>query len=182
MRTAPIKRLRLKPRWSVYLLCALALAFLVTGCASSGDSTNASGAGTTTAADSTSSYANGDDYADGSDSEAAQEEWDNQEGDNWDLFNDGYLAGWEAGCDVAFEGSPDGNLYVEGEQYSADDCYNLAPYDASDADIPYEVPVDPNGDGETLGETDGCNAAFDELSSDGSLYYGEDSFDSSVCP
>jgi hypothetical protein len=157
----------------------LALALSVTGCGS--NSSSSGGVGTTSAADSTGGYA-ADDYADESGDEAAQEAWDNQEGDNWDLFNDGYLAGWEAGCDLAFDGSPDGYLYVEGDQYSADDCYDLAPYDASDADIPYEVPVDPNGEGETLGETDGCNAAFDELSYDGSLYHGEDSFDSSVCP
>jgi hypothetical protein len=33
-----------------------------------------------------------------------------------------------------------------------------------------------------LGETDGCVAAFDELTSYGVLNWGEDSYDESVCP
>jgi hypothetical protein len=112
----------------------------------------------------------------------AQEEWDAQEGDAWDEFSSGYLAGWESGCDIAFEGSPDGDLYDQGEQYSADDCYQLAPWDAADADYPIYPPDDPYYEGELLGETDGCVAAFDELSSYGVLNWGEDSFDDSVCP
>lgn len=112
----------------------------------------------------------------------AQEEWDAQEGDARDEFDSGYSAGWEAGCDIAFEGSPDGNLYDQDVAYSADDCYDLVPYDASDADVPIEVPADPYYEGEALGETDGCVAAFDELTSYGDLNWGEESFDESVCP
>jgi hypothetical protein len=83
---------------------------------------------------------------------------------------------------LAFEGSPDGSLYDQGDEYSASDCYDLAPYDASGAEIPYEVPQSPYDEGSSLGETDGCVAAFDELSSYGVLNWGEDSYDESVCP
>jgi hypothetical protein len=86
------------------------------------------------------------------------------------------------GCDVAFEGSPDGSLYDQGSEYTVDDCYGLDPRDASAADYPLEIPADPYSEGEVLGETDGCVAAFDQLSSYGVLNWGEDSYDESVCP
>lgn len=114
--------------------------------------------------------------------EIAEEEWDSQEGDAWEEFNDGYLSGWEAGCDIAFEGSPDGSLYDQGDEYTADDCYELGPFDASGADVPIDLPVDPYSEGETLGQTDGCYAAFEELPTYGVLNWGEESFDESVCP
>ena len=40
----------------------------------------------------------------------------------------------------------------------------------------------PNSEGEILGETDGCVAAFEELPTYGVLNWGEDSFDESLCP
>jgi hypothetical protein len=123
-------------------------------------------------------HSNQDDDAD----EVADEEWDAQEGAAWEEFNDGYLSGWESGCDVAFEGSPDGSLYDQGDEYTADDCYDLVPFDASDADVPVDVPADPYSEGEILGETDGCVAAFEELPTYGVLNWGEDSFDESLCP
>jgi hypothetical protein len=114
--------------------------------------------------------------------EGAEDEWDSREGDAWEEFNDGYLSGWESGCYVAFDGSPDGSLYDQGDEYTADDCYDLAPFDASDADMPIDIPLDPYSEGEVLGETDGCYAAFEELPTYGVLNWGEDSFDDSVCP
>jgi hypothetical protein len=112
----------------------------------------------------------------------AQEEWDSQGGEAWDEFTSGYIDGWDAGCDVAFEGSPDGSLYDQGIEYTVDECYDLSPGDASSSDYPIEPPDDPYYEGEALGETDGCVAAFDELSTYGVLNWGEDSYDESVCP
>lgn len=112
----------------------------------------------------------------------AQEDWDSQQGQDWEQFDQGYLYGWESGCDLAFEGSPDGSLYDQGSEYTAEDCYDLVPYDASSADVPYEVPLSPYDDGLSLGETDGCVAAFDQLTSYGVLNWGEDSYDEGVCP
>lgn len=164
------------------LVAFAASALLVAGCGASGSGTEPADIGDAPAADYDDAYADDseDSYVD--DEAVAQEEWEYQEGKAWEEFDEGYLAGWEVGCDIAFEGSPDGYLYLDGDQYSAEDCYALAPFDASDADIPYEVPYDPYSEGEALGETDGCNAAFDELSYEGALYWGEDYYDSSVCP
>jgi hypothetical protein len=127
------------------------------------------------------SYSDDGDYAPYDD---AQDAWDNQDGPDWKAFNDAYVSGWDEGCDAAFEGSPDGSLYDQGEQFTADDCYANAPFDASDADLPYDVPDDPATDGEELGAQDGCESAFEELPPDGlgSLYYGEDEYDDLVCP
>jgi hypothetical protein len=41
--------------------------------------------------------------------------------------NDRYLSGWESGCNVVFDESPDGSLYDQGDEYTVDDCYGLAP-------------------------------------------------------
>jgi hypothetical protein len=113
--------------------------------------------------------------------EDAQDAWDNQDGPDWEAFNVSYLEGWEAGCDLVFDESPNGYLYDQGEQFSADDCYANEPIDASDADIPYEVPLDPESDGYDLGESDGCISAF-ELPIDGAFFYGPDEYDDSLCP
>jgi hypothetical protein len=80
------------------------------------------------------------------------------------------------------EGSPDRSLYDQGIEYTVDECYGLSPGDAASADYPIEVPSDPYGEGEALGETDACVAAFNELSSYGVLNWGEDSYDESVWP
>ena len=100
-------------------------------------------------------------YADGSSSSGGsiygsdytqeeEDEWAYQEGDYWQTFSDAYDSGWETGCDIAFEESPDGYLYEDGEQYSADDCYANNPYDASSgSDVPTEIPDDPGGSGGT---------------------------------
>jgi hypothetical protein len=114
----------------------------------------------------------------------AQDAWDNEDGPDWEAFNDAYLTGWEEGCDTAFEDSPDGALYDQGEQFTADDCYANEPVDASETDVPYEVPDDPEEAGGELGMQDGCESAFNDLPSDGggALYYGEDEYDDSICP
>ena len=112
-----------------------------------------------------------------------EDEWAYQEGDYWQLFSDAYDSGWDTGCDVAFEGSPDGYLYDQGDQYSADDCYANNPYDASSgSDVPAEIPDDPEAAGDELGQHDGCVSAFEDLTLYGVLNYGADSYDESVCP
>jgi hypothetical protein len=113
-----------------------------------------------------------------------QVDWDNQEGEDWELFDEAYLSGWNDGCDEAFSNSPDGNyLYdADGEERSASDCQDNRPYDATNADYPQEVPDDPEGEGSDLGEDDGCVSAFDDLSWDGVLRYEDQEFDSSWCP
>jgi hypothetical protein len=111
-----------------------------------------------------------------------QIDWDNQEGEDWDLFNQAYSTGWDDGCDEAFFNSPSGSLYYDSEEFTSLDCELNNPGDASGADIPIDVPDDPQSAGEDLGMTDGCMSAFDDLSLDGSLYYGDEAFDSSFCP
>lgn len=78
-------------------------------------------------------------YGDASE-EIAEEEWDAGEGDAWGEFNDGYLSGWESGCDLVFAESPDGSLYDQGVEFTAEDCYDLAPFDASDTYVPEDIP------------------------------------------
>lgn len=112
-----------------------------------------------------------------------QVDWENQEGEDWDTFNTAYSSGWDSGCDEAFSQSPDGSLYYDEEEFTASDCQSNNPGDATSADIPTDVPDYPEDDGEELGRSDGCESAFSDLSPDGTyLYYGEDSYDSSVCP
>lgn len=158
------------------VLAAILLAVCLSGCGSDNSPAASDTAGET--------YESGyDEYEGDPDPEVvAQDEWENQEGEAWDEFTEGYAAGWDSGCDIAFEGSPDGSLYDQGVEYTADDCYALAPFDASDTDVPFEVPYDPSGEGHALGESDGCVAAFEELASYGVLNWGEDSYDESVCP
>ena len=62
----------------------------------------------------------------------------------------------------ALQRSPDGSLYEDDVEYTAIDCQNENPGDASDAsDIPTDVPDDPEGAGMDVGELDGCTAMFD---------------------
>jgi hypothetical protein len=111
-----------------------------------------------------------------------QIDWDNQTGEDWDAFNEAYSTGWDEGCDEAFDNSPDGSLYYDGEEFTSMDCQGNNPGDATSADIPADVPDDPTVDGEELGVSDGCASAFDDLSPEAVLYYGEDGYDSSYCP
>jgi hypothetical protein len=170
------------------LAILLVLGFLVAaGCSSGGSKSSRASSDSSydTSSDSyfdTSSDSYSDDeYAPYSD---AQDAWDNQDGPDWEAFNDAYVSGWEEGCDDAFDGSPDGSLYDQGEEFTADDCYANEPFDASDAEVPIDVPDDPTTAGEELGAQDGCESAFEELPPDGlgALYYGEDEYDDSVCP
>jgi hypothetical protein len=117
-------------RLALSILVALLLIGSASGCSSY------EGSGTTTTGD---AYYGEADVSDG-DYEARQAEWENQSGEDWDLFNEGYGLGWSEGCDEAFSGSPDGYLYDQGEQFSADDCVANEPFDASEAsDIPFDV-------------------------------------------
>ncbi len=175
---------RLLSRSFVVLLLGAA-AFATAGCgsySSEGAATTNDNSYVDTSADiPPSSYGDSNDYSPYAD---AQDAWDNQDGQDWETFSEAYIAGWEEGCDVAFEGSPDGSLYDQGDEFTADDCYANEPYDASDADVPSYVPDDPETAGDELGMQDGCESAFQDLPSDGlgALYYGEDEYDDSVCP
>ena len=108
--------------------------------------------------------------------EAAQADWESQTGEAWDLFETGYLEGWQTGCDDLFGNSPDGNFYENDVQYDVSDCEALAPVDASLViDAPTDVPLDPESEGQQLGERDECRSLFDEQGVV-SLNYGEDSY------
>jgi hypothetical protein len=112
-----------------------------------------------------------------------QVDWENQEGDGWDTFNAAYSDGWNSGCDSVFTASPDGDtLHYDGEEFSSNDCQNGNPGDASSADLPEDVPDDPEVDGEALGETEGCNYVFTDVAPTGALYYGTEAFTASMCP
>jgi len=159
-------------------LVLVAIAVMVAGCGSRGASSSRPTP--------TSTYEqpanSGDSGSYGEDSSYSQEDWDNQEGEAWDLFNDAYLTGWEEGCDLVFNESPDGSLYDQGEEFTVDDCYAKAPYDASESNLPLDVPDDPEYEGEELGTDDGCLAAFEDTYDD-AFFWGDDvSVDSSICP
>jgi hypothetical protein len=114
--------------------------------------------------------------------DCAQVDWENNEGAQWEDFNDGYRSGFEDGCQELFDQSPDGNLYENDVQYTATDCQDEEPGDASDAsDVPSDVPDDPQAAGSDLGELDGCQALF-ENEGVTSLNYGTDSYTEDDCP
>lgn len=89
-----------------------------------------------------------------------QTDWDNQEGDDWEAFADAYEAGFDAGCEDLFDLSPTGALYADDREYTDLDCPS-AP-DPADANLPTDVPDDPDAAGDELGQADGCEAAFDD--------------------
>jgi len=117
-----------------------------------------------------------------------QSDWANREGDDWEAFADAYDKGWDAGCTIAFEDSPDGYLYDQGERFSADDCQGRSYAWSGDMDLVYNVPEkypsDPAAAGNGLGLRDGCEYAFERLPPDegGRLYYGDTYYDASLCP
>jgi hypothetical protein len=160
------------------------LVFYASGCGGSGSnesSTAASPPATTASAGQTAYDSSNEDAYD--ESQNSQEDWDNQEGEAWDLFNESYLAGWEEGCDLVFDESPDGDLYDQGEQFTADDCYAAEPFDASESpDLPYDVPEDPEYEGNQLGMHDGCVAAFTDTVDDALFWGDEVALDESDCP
>jgi hypothetical protein len=162
---------------------ALATTTAVAVLAGCGQGSTSQGTSTTTPAVEApgSAYDSGTDNSDYYPYADAQDAWDNQDGPDWEAFSEGYVDGWEAGCDLVFDESPDGYLYDQGEQFSVEDCYANEPFDASDADMPYEAPLDPEDDGYALGESDGCISAF-ELPIDGAFFYGPDEYDDSICP
>jgi hypothetical protein len=156
----------------------VASAFVIAGCNSNKESASEP----TTSSSYQLPSDSGDSGSYNQDSSYSQEEWDNQEGEAWDLFDDAYLTGWDEGCDLVFDESPDGSLFDQGEEFTADDCYAKAPYDASDSDLPIDVPDDPEYDGEELGTHDGCLAAFEDTYDDALFWGDEVSVDSSICP
>ncbi len=117
--------------------------------------------------------------------DCAQVDWENQEGAQWGAFDDAYQAGFDDGCQQLFDESPDGSLYEDDTEYTAVDCQNENPGDASDAseasDVPGDVPDDPEDAGTELGQLDGCQSLF-EQDSVISLNYGETSYAEDDCP
>jgi hypothetical protein len=169
------------------LLVALTAAVTLVAAGCGGGSGSADQTATTTAASSGSIYSGGSSaggiYSSSDYTADEEDEWSNQEGDYWLAFSDAYTTGWDEGCDIAFEGSPDGSLYEDGVEYTADDCYANNPGDASLAsDAPTEIPDDPETAGDELGQTEGCVSAFEDLTNSGTLNYGTDSYDESICP
>jgi hypothetical protein len=114
--------------------------------------------------------------------DCAQVDWENQEGSDWAAFNDAYSIGFDDGCQAVFDVSPDGSLYEDDYEYTAFDCQNLNPGDASYvSDVPVDVPDDAEAAGAELGQLDGCQALFNE---EGvwSLNWGETSITVDDCP
>lgn len=112
----------------------------------------------------------------------AQVDWENQEGTAWESFGEAYNAGFDAGCEALFNESSDGSMYEDDTQYTATDCENQNPGDASEAsDVPGDVPDDPEAASTELGELDGCTSMFDN-GTVVSLNYGERSWTDADCP
>ena len=111
-----------------------------------------------------------------------QTDWENQEGPAWDACNEAYSSAFDDGCAQLFDTSPNGSLYEDSDEYSVVDCQSVNPGDGSaDADLPSDVPDDPENVGTELGETAGCRALFDEQGV-ASLNYGTDSVTADDCP
>jgi hypothetical protein len=114
--------------------------------------------------------------------DCAQVDWENQEGAQWDAFNEAYQSWFDDGCQALFDESPTGSLYEDDVEYTAVDCQNENPGNAAEAsDVPTDVPDDPEGAGTELGELEGCQALF-ENQSVFSLNYGTDSITEAECP
>lgn len=111
----------------------------------------------------------------------AQVDWENHEGSAWESFTEAYRSGFDSGCEALFNESPDGSMYEDDTEYTALDCQNENPGDASSADIPDDVPGDPEAAGTELGELDGCTSMFDN-GTVSSLNYGESSWTEADCP
>lgn len=114
--------------------------------------------------------------------DCSQVDWSNQEGPQWEAFSDAYRSSFDDGCEALFDQSPNGSLYEDDYEYTALDCQNENPGDASNAsDVPTDVPDDPEGAGSELGELDGCQALFENQGVT-SLNYGTDSITEDDCP
>lgn len=114
--------------------------------------------------------------------DCAQVDWENQEGAQWEAFDDAYRTGFDVGCEQLFDQSPNGSLYEDDTEYTAVDCQNETPGDASEGSaVPGDVPDDPEDAGTELGQLDGCQSLFEQ---DGviSLNYGETSYTEDDCP
>ena len=112
--------------------------------------------------------------------EIRQSEWEDQEGEDWELFADAYESGYYSGCEDMFAVSPDGSLYYDGYEYTEFDCQGYF-FDASEEDdIPYDVPDDPESLGEALGYEEGCGAVFEQEALF-ALYHGQDEFTADDC-
>lgn len=111
--------------------------------------------------------------------DCTQRDWDDQDGEVWDSFSSGFTSGFSDGCDALFSDTPNGNLYNDDTEYWVTDCTNLES-EPSDADVPADVPDDPESEGEAIGFDAGCQALFDDAGTD-ELYWGETSVDATAC-
>lgn len=111
-----------------------------------------------------------------------QRDWENREGEDWDLFSASFAVGAGEGCEALFSLSPDGTLYADDNEYTWTDCSLATDDDPESAgvDIPEEVPDDPEAGGESLGFDHGCNALFDAELVD-ALFYGTEGFTADDC-
>lgn len=111
-----------------------------------------------------------------------QRDWDNREGDEWDLFKSSFAVGTTDGCEALFSLSPDGSLYSDDDEYTSTDCTLATDDDPESAgvEIPEEVPEDPESVGRSLGFDHGCAALFEAELID-ELYYGTDAFTADDC-
>ncbi len=111
-----------------------------------------------------------------------QRDWEDREGDAWDLFVSSFARGAEKGCDVLFSLSPTAVLYANGREYRSSDCSLATDEDprSAAAEIPEEAPADPEALGISLGLVHGCNALFDSRLI-AVLTYGNRSFTADRC-
>jgi hypothetical protein len=114
--------------------------------------------------------------------DCSQVDWENQEGPQWEAFDEAYQAAFDDGCQQLFDQSPNGSLFEDDTEYTAIDCQNENPGDASEAsDVPGDVPDDPEDAGTELGQLDGCQSLFEQESVI-SLNYGQTSYTENDCP
>lgn len=108
--------------------------------------------------------------------------WEQQAGEDWDAFTAAYESGWTSGCEIAFD-TENNSLYEDDTEYTLDDCTGEYPGDPASSDsLPADYPDDADAAGDEAGQHDGCTHPFNEYASAGELYWGEDTYDESICP
>jgi len=114
--------------------------------------------------------------------DCAQVDWENQEGDDWDVFASGYSDGFTEGCRALFSLSNSGSLYEEGVsrllgEHDESEC---AAQEGDPSDVPSDAPDDPESAGQEIGVTDGCQAPFD-LAGSSDLYEEGQAYTAADC-
>ena len=92
-----------------------------------------------------------------------ERDWEAEAGNAWETFDHAYRIGFDAGCKRLFSLTATGLLNNAGTDLAIDDCRQLNPHDAGQANtIPTKLPQDPKAAGRRYGITDGCAALFDD--------------------